>query len=147
MQGKIEQVGNPVQIYEFPQTPFVADFIGDTNLFSGEITAVDASNVEIMTKTGLKILVNRSETTPIELSQPVVVSVRPEKIQLSLYQPNLPINCFEGRLVNIMYLGTHVNYLVELTNGININVLQPNTFGILPDSNTPSMLGGQKLTV
>jgi spermidine/putrescine transport system ATP-binding protein len=36
-----------------------------------------------------------------------------------------------------MYLGTHVNYVVELTNGIRINVLQPNTFGALPDSDTP----------
>lgn len=36
-----------------------------------------------------------------------------------------------------MYLGTHVNYVVELTNGISINVLQPNTFGALPDSDTP----------
>jgi spermidine/putrescine transport system ATP-binding protein len=136
-QGKIEQVGTPRQIYEHPQTSFVADFIGDTNLFSGEITEVESSSVQIVTKTGLKIVVTRCEDTPTELSQAVVVSVRPEKIQLSLYPPNLSTNCFEGRLVNVMYLGTHVNYVVELTNGININVLQPNTFGALPDRDTP----------
>ncbi|OUL35453.1 spermidine/putrescine ABC transporter ATP-binding protein [Nostoc sp. T09] len=136
-QGKIEQVGTPSQIYEFPRTSFVADFIGDTNLFSGEIVAVEASTVQIETKTGLTIVVTRYEETPADLSQPVVVSVRPEKIQLSLYPPSLPSNCFEGRLVNIMYLGTHVNYVVELINGISINVLQPNTFGSLPDADTP----------
>ena len=136
-QGKIEQVGTPSQIYERPQTSFVADFIGDTNLFSGEIVAVDSSNVQISTKTGLSIIISRAEDTPSELSQAVVVSVRPEKIQLSLYPPNLPANSFEGRLVNVMYLGTHVNYVVQLTNGININVLQPNTFGTLPDRDTP----------
>lgn len=136
-QGKIEQVGTPSQIYERPCTSFVADFIGDTNLFSGEIVAVDSSNVQISTKTGLSIVISRAEDTPSELSQAVVVSVRPEKIQLSLYPPNLPANSFEGRLVNVMYLGTHVNYVVELTNGININVLQPNTFGTLPDRDTP----------
>ena len=136
-QGKIEQIGTPSQIYERPQTSFVADFIGDTNLFSGKIVAVDSSNVKILTKTELLIVISRAEDTLSELSQAVVVSVRPEKIQLSLYPPNLPANCFEGRLVNIMYLGTHVNYVVELTNGISINVLQPNTFGILPDRNTP----------
>ncbi|MFN6481727.1 MULTISPECIES: ABC transporter ATP-binding protein [unclassified Nostoc] len=136
-QGKIEQVGTPSQIYERPQTSFVADFIGDTNLFSGEIVAVDSSNVQISTKTGLSIVISRAEDTPTELSQAVVVSVRPEKIQLSLYPPNLPANCFEGRLINVMYLGTHVNYVVELTNGIRINVLQPNTFGTLPDRDTP----------
>ena len=136
-QGKIEQIGTPSQIYEFPRTSFVADFIGDTNLFSGEITAIEASTVQIETKTGLTIVVNRNEQTPEEISQSVVISIRPEKIQLSLYPPNLPNNCFEGRLVNIMYLGTHVNYVVELLNGISINVLQPNTIGSLPDPNTP----------
>ncbi|MEH1857667.1 MAG: ABC transporter ATP-binding protein [Nostoc sp.] len=136
-QGKIEQVGTPSQIYERPCTSFVADFIGDTNLFSGEIVAVDSSNIKISTKIGLSIVISRAENTPTELSQAVVVSVRPEKIQLSLYPPNLPANCFEGRLVNVMYLGTHINYVVELTNGVSINVLQPNTFGILPDRDTP----------
>ncbi|MDZ8189917.1 MAG: ABC transporter ATP-binding protein [Nostoc sp. ChiSLP02] len=136
-QGKIEQIGTPSQIYERPQTSFVADFIGDTNLFTGQIRAVNSSDVEIFTKTGLSIIVARVEDTPTELSQTVVVSVRPEKIQLSLYPPNLPTNCFEGRLINLMYLGTHVNYIVELANNIRINVLQPNTFGSLPDCDTP----------
>ncbi|MFN6476356.1 ABC transporter ATP-binding protein [Nostoc sp. DedQUE07] len=135
-QGKIEQIGTPSQIYERPCTSFVADFIGDTNLFSGEIVAVDSSNIKISTKMGLSIVISRAENTPTELSQAVVVSVRPEKIQLSLYPPNLPVNCFEGRLVNVMYLGTHVNYVMELTNGISINVLQPNTLGTLPDRDT-----------
>jgi len=134
--GRIEQVGTPSEIYEHPQTSFVADFIGDTNLFSGEIAAVEPNYIKILTKTGLSIIVNRSESTPSELLQTVVVSVRPEKIQLSLYQPSLTTNCFAGRLVNIMYLGTHVNYIMELSNGISINALQPNTFGSLPDRDT-----------
>ncbi|MEA5551234.1 ABC transporter ATP-binding protein [Anabaena cylindrica UHCC 0172] len=136
-QGKIEQIGTPSEIYEHPQTAFVADFIGDTNLFSGEITDVDSEYVRILTKTGFSIVAGRTDDTPTELLQAVVLSVRPEKIQISLYQPNLPTNCFEGRLVNIMYLGTHVNYVVELANGINISILQPNTFGSLPDRDTP----------
>jgi spermidine/putrescine transport system ATP-binding protein len=136
-QGKIEQVGTPSEIYEQPQTVFVADFIGDTNLLPGEITGVHASHIQILTKTGLAIVVTRNENTPTELSQAVVVSVRPEKIQLSLYKPSVENNCFEGRLVNIMYLGTHINYVVQLINGLQINVLQPNTFVNLPDRETP----------
>lgn len=136
-QGKIEQVGTPSAIYERPETAFVADFIGDTNLFSGEITTIDAEYVKVLTKTGFSIVAARTKDTPWELLQAVVLSVRPEKIQISLYHPNLPTNCFEGRLVNVMYLGTHVNYVVQLANGINVNVLQPNTFGSLPDRNTP----------
>lgn len=136
-QGKIEQVGTPSEIYEQPRTRFVADFIGDTNLFEGEITGVDAANVEILTKAGLKIVISRTEYTPTNISQSTVVSVRPEKIQLSLYRPSLQTNCFEGRLVNVMYLGTCVNYIVELNRGVRITVMQPNTVGMLPDSNTP----------
>jgi spermidine/putrescine transport system ATP-binding protein len=136
-QGKIEQIGSPSEIYEQPRTPFVADFIGDTNLFEGEIAGIDGSNVIILTKTRLSIVVTRQQDTPTEISQPVVVSVRPEKIQLSLYKPSLQTNCFEGRLINIMYLGTHVNYIVQLTNGLRITVLQPNTFGNLPNRETP----------
>ncbi|HLO88837.1 MAG TPA: ABC transporter ATP-binding protein [Nostocaceae cyanobacterium] len=135
--GKIEQIGTPSQIYEHPQTSFVADFIGDTNLFSGEITEVDKTEIKIVTKTGLTIIINRREETPADLLQPVVVSVRPEKIQLSIYQPNIANNCFEGRLVNVMYLGTHVNYVVELSNGSHIHVLQPNVMGLLPDAQKP----------
>lgn len=135
-QGRIEQIGTPSQIYEGPQTVFVADFIGNTNLFSGKIAEIDAECVRIETKTGLTMIVNRCEQTPLEKSQNVVVSVRPEKIQLSLYPPNIPINCFAGRLINIMYSGTHVNYTVELINGMKINVLQPNTFTNLLERNT-----------
>lgn len=97
-QGKIEQVGTPSQIYERPQTSFVADFIGDTNLFSGKIVAVDSSNVKILTKTELSIVISRAEDTPSELSQAVVVSVRPEKIQLSFIHPICQLTVLKGGL-------------------------------------------------
>jgi spermidine/putrescine transport system ATP-binding protein len=136
-QGKIEQIGTPKEIYEQPSTAFVADFIGNTNLFEGEIKEVHASSLQILTKTGVMLIATRTENTQTALSQPVVVSVRPEKIQLSLYKPSLQTNCFEGRLVNIMYLGTHVNYVVQLTNGLQITAMQPNIFGKIPDYETP----------
>lgn len=135
--GKIEQIGTPSEIYEQPRTSFVADFIGDTNLLEGEVASVDATSLEVLTKTGLKVIVNHTENSPSSAFEPVVVVVRPEKIQLSLYKPNLQVNCFEGRLINVMYLGTRVNYVVELAKGVCITVSQPNTVGILPDPNTP----------
>jgi spermidine/putrescine transport system ATP-binding protein len=66
-----------------------------------------------------------------------VVSVRPEKIYLNLYQPDVSVNCFEGRLKHTMYMGTHVHYLVELVSGDCITVRQPNTGGSFPDPHTP----------
>ena len=135
--GKIEQVGKPAQIYEQPQTPFVADFIGDTNLFEGEIVGANNEEIAILTKAGIKLIVSRREDTTLLVSKSVSVSVRPEKIQLSLYHPGIKNNCFEGRLVSTMYMGTHVNYVVELNQNWRINVRQPNTEGRLPDSDMP----------
>jgi spermidine/putrescine transport system ATP-binding protein len=135
--GRVEQVGSPSEIYEKPRTAFVADFIGDTNLFEGEITGIEADNLQVTTKTGLKMVVIRNELSPTDLSQSVTVSIRPEKIQLSLYRPSIQINCFEGQVINVMYLGTHVNYIVELAQGKRITVTQPNTFGILPEPEMP----------
>ena len=134
-QGKIEQVGSPRQIYEQPQTPFVADFIGNTNLFPGQIAACDGSHLQVMTRTGLKLVVQQEFNAVSKAS--VVVSVRPEKIHLSLDAPSTQINCFEGRLKHVMYLGTHVHYLVELLSGDRLTVLQPNTGSNSLDSYTP----------
>lgn len=136
-EGKIEQVGKPAQIYESPRTPFVADFIGDTNLFEGEIVGANNEEIAILTKAGIKIIVSRREDTTLVISKSVSVSVRPEKIQLSLYKPDIKNNCFEGRLVNTMYMGTHVNYVVELNQSLRVKVRQPNTEGSLPNSDTP----------
>jgi spermidine/putrescine transport system ATP-binding protein len=136
-QGKIEQIDTPSKIYQQPQTVFVADFIGDTNLFPGEVIDRDSQSVKVLTDSGLSLVVNRQENTPTQLQAKVVVSIRPENIQLSLYKPSVQHNCFAGRLINVMYLGTHVNYVVELQKGMKLTVLQPNTFGSLPDAETP----------
>ncbi|HEY9808318.1 MAG TPA: ABC transporter ATP-binding protein [Halomicronema sp.] len=135
--GRIEQIGNPVEIYEKPRTPFVADFIGDTNLFKGRIENQDASSLQIISDKKLKIIVQPQQDVNYATGADVVVSVRPEKIQLSLYPPSVEVNSFEGRLKHAMFMGTHVHYVVELTSGDLMTVLQPNTVGKLPSSETP----------
>jgi spermidine/putrescine transport system ATP-binding protein len=133
-QGRLEQVGTPAEIYDRPQSAFVADFIGDTNLLTGRIetrlaTQPDAQ-LHIHTSNGLKLQAAAADLA--STVQDVVVSVRPEAIALAAHPPsdrdgptNGPINCFEGRLCNQMYLGTHVQYLVELNSGDRIRVHRP----------------------
>ncbi|MBD2067241.1 ABC transporter ATP-binding protein [Leptolyngbya sp. FACHB-671] len=139
--GKLEQIGTPNQIYDYPQTPFVADFIGDTNLFKGQIETTDYGMWQVRTERGLRILVKPTESlngsTNSSMPNQVVVSVRPEKIQLSLEKPSSPINCFEGRLMHMMYLGTHVHYLVELLSGDRLTVLQPNRAKLAAELDSP----------
>lgn len=136
-EGRIEQIGSPEEIYECPQTAFVADFIGDTNLFPGRVEVCDRSTLTIRTKSNLKIIVQQSEMWSGATGDSAVVSVRPEKVYLNLYPPEVSVNCFEGRLKNTMYMGTHVHYLVELISGDRITVRQPNTGGSFPDPHTP----------
>lgn len=135
--GKLEQIGTPNQIYDYPQTPFVADFIGDTNLFKGRIETTDYGMWQVRTERGLRILVKPTESLNGSTPDQVVVSVRPEKIQLSLEKPSSPINCFEGRLMHTMYLGTHIHYLVELLSGDRLTVLQPNRAKLAAEPDSP----------
>ncbi len=134
--GRIEQIGTPHEIYEYPQTAFVADFIGDTNLFRGQIETTDASSAIILTQTGLKI---QAEPAHLELRPGlgIVVSIRPEKMSLSSYPMGGTLNCLEGRLTNAMYLGTHIQYRVRLLSGEQMMVQQRTTEEPLPDFDTP----------
>jgi len=125
-EGRIEQIGSPTEIYERPQTPFVADFIGDTNLLKGRVATVDSTLLQVETETGLQVAASPGELETQGVALPVMVSVRPEKIQISPYSPNAQANCFEGRLKHVMYLGTHVQCLVELRSGDRLTILQPN---------------------
>jgi spermidine/putrescine transport system ATP-binding protein len=137
--GKIEQIGTPTEIYERPQTTFVADFIGDTNLLTGRLEAADASTLEIRTTSGLNIVVQPKypRDTAINNAKEVVVSVRPEKIRLSLSPPDSKINCFEGHIQHVMYLGTHVHCVVELLSGDRLTVMLPNLTSKMPEANIP----------
>ncbi|NJN22649.1 MAG: ABC transporter ATP-binding protein [Leptolyngbya sp. RL_3_1] len=125
--GKIAQVGSPSDIYEFPRTPFVADFIGDTNLLQGQVDDLDGQVMRVQTTTGLAVLVQRSPD-PEPLKQ-VVVSIRPEKIHLSTTATTDSGNCYSGFVKHKMYLGTHLHCMVQLDNGDCLTVLQPNRTG------------------
>lgn len=142
-QGRIEQIDSPHRIYEQPKTPFVADFIGDTNLFHGKIEGFTPSTLWINTDNGLQMQAQTPEAGPSLTSGPVMISIRPEKIQISLAQPADTTNCFEGRLLNVMYLGTHVYYTVSLLSGDRVTVMQPNTSNSHPSADTPIFLSWQ----
>lgn len=139
--GRIEQIGSPSQIYEKPQTPFVADFIGDTNLLHGFVEAADPSLLKVTTEGGMRILVCPGEAWQGAVGDAIIVSIRPEKVHLSS-EPSTTSNCYPGRVHNIMYLGTHVHYVVDLESNSSrpaerITVLQPNRQGSLLELGAP----------
>lgn len=135
--GRIEQIGTPSEIYEQPQTAFVADFIGDTNLFQGRVEVSHPDRLQVVTTQGLQLWVRPSDSWKASPMNEVVVSVRPEKIQVvDTASPDQANSC-EGILKNVMYLGTHVHYLIELKQGGSVTVMQPNRSTELPDLGTP----------
>ncbi|MEM9448604.1 MAG: ABC transporter ATP-binding protein [Cyanobacteria bacterium P01_E01_bin.6] len=131
--GRIEQVDTPRAIYDYPKTPFVADFIGDTNLFHGRVLETTDSTLEVSTYSGLCLVLRSPHGSNASShwnhgDRPngnVVVSVRPEKIYLSQTPPEFYPNCFQAYLHTIMYLGTHVHCVLELSSGDRLKVTQP----------------------
>ena len=135
-EGDVEQIGTPSEIYDFPKTPFVADFIGDTNLMQGEIDSADSQLFWVTTEAGLRVLVQRSHQVSQE-TKSVVVSVRPEKIHLSQDAPRDQRNCYSGYVKHMMYLGTHLHCVVQLQTGDCLTVMQPNRAGHQLAAETP----------
>lgn len=126
--GQIEQVGTPSDIYDRPRTPFVADFIGDTNLLPGRVNQVYPAQVQVTTESGLRVLARAMDfsTSSVQNNQNnIVVSVRPEKINLSLSAPGREGNCYQGQVSHLMYLGTHLHCVVRLSSGESLTVRQP----------------------
>ena len=113
--GRIVQIGTPAEVYEAPKSEFVASFIGDINLFRGEVTAVNGSLVDITTPDGMVI---RSETPHAhKVGEKASFAVRPEKLRVSRTRPESGVNAASGEVWDIGYLGDMTVFHVKLKNG------------------------------
>src|SRR5258708_2365581 len=102
-EGRIEQIGSPAEVYEHPATPFVAGFVGVSNLVAGEVARH----------------ITGSEKR---------FSIRPEKIHLRSLEDEAGPEMFavDGRVRDVVYLGLYTRYLVELEGGGDIVVVEQN---------------------
>ena len=114
--GRIEQTGTPVQIYERPESKFVAEFIGSNNFFDGTITDEWDSRGRVLfrSKRGLRILVLPPEG--IVSGQRVHISLRPEKCTLRANGEGHDV-ALKGRVVQLAYLGSKTDYILEFEDG------------------------------
>ncbi len=108
--GVIEQIGTPDEIYERPASRFVADFIGETNLFEGVIleTTDHSSYVEI---SGCKIPVPKQEDCRVQ--DRVYLAVRPERIRISV-QPGNHEAELKGKFVERVYVGSVTKTIISI---------------------------------
>lgn len=125
--GVIAQVGTPTEIYEYPHTRFVAEFIGSINMFDGRVVSTEGDQVIVASEdAGCELLI--AHATPAPAGSPVSVAIRPEKIALS----KDPVADGDGRnrttgiVREIAYLGDVSIYLVQLPTGKTVRVTAPN---------------------
>ena len=124
--GKIVQVGTPSDIYEYPTSRFVADFVGSVNLFQGTLVEDEPDYVRVASaELERPVYVNHGVSSPPDAT--VWVALRPEKIVIAREAPaSLEDNCAEGVVQEIAYLGDVSVYLVKLKSGRTVRVTRPN---------------------
>jgi putrescine transport system ATP-binding protein len=125
-QGEIVQAGTPSEIYEFPSSKFVADFVGSVNIFEGKLVEDEPEYVRIASQElGGILYVSHGISAAPEAT--VWAAVRPEKVFMSTAAPEGTDNVVRGAVQDIAYLGDLSIYLVKLPTGKVVRVTQPNT--------------------
>ncbi|MGH2412294.1 MAG: ABC transporter ATP-binding protein [Microcystaceae cyanobacterium] len=122
-EGRILQVGTPIEIYEKPNSHFVADFIGETNFLSGRVIEKRGDKWVILVDEVLPLSVSYSA----QLSRGTIVNlvIRPEKV--IIHPQNYTDEfCWLGKVEEAVYIGTDTRYLVRLTEQTSIAIRQQN---------------------
>ncbi len=124
--GHVIQVGTPAQIYEFPSSRFVADFVGTTNFFEGTVSACEPGLVRVhCTETDGELLVD--DAGSFAIGQRVWVALRPEKVRLAK-EPSSAVrtNQLRGTVWELGYLGNRSTYRIRTATGKLVTVFAQN---------------------
>ena len=122
--GRVLQVGSPEEVYEHPANRFVADFIGNVNLFEGKLSLDEPDRCAVATGMG-EVHVGHGVSGALHM--PVAIAVRPEKIGIGKTRPVRDHNAFSGKVKEIAYFGAHSIYVVVATDGSRVRITVANT--------------------
>ncbi len=124
-EGRIRQIGAPHDIYEFPNSRYVAEFIGSMNIFEGIVIEDQDDFVLIDSEeAGCQLYVTDSAAVPV--GSHTAVAIRPEKVMISSTPPAGNRNSAKGVVREIAYLGDISIYYVELESGKMVQAARPN---------------------
>jgi len=124
-QGLIVQTDEPHGVYEYPNSKFVAEFIGSVNILEGTVIEDNVDSVRIESpQAGCTLFVPHGISCAPQ--QTVHVALRPEKIQMSRVKPAQDENCMKGEIIEIAYMGSLSVFKIRLQSGKEIRVTQPN---------------------
>jgi putrescine transport system ATP-binding protein len=117
-QGQLVQVATPAMIYEFPNSRYVADFIGNVNFLTGKISEIGDSEIQLSSDDVACPIVAEHGNAGGKIGDPAWLAIRPEKMRISLDPPeDASINCASGEVWDIGYLGDLSVYHVRLESG------------------------------
>ena len=122
--GKFQQIGTPTEVYEYPESRLVANFIGSANMFEGRVSQSGPDHV-VVTSKELGVEFNTEHTNSIIEGTKVWIAVRPEKITLSKTPLDVTTNQLKGVVVDIGYHGKTSTYRIRISNDQIIEVSVP----------------------
>jgi iron(III) transport system ATP-binding protein len=113
-QGRIQQIGSPRDIYERPQTQFVADFVGSTNFVEGVVRSRENDTDSYVIETEIGALSSKS-VEPVRPGDKVVLSIRPEDVQLTDLQPaDISVNAWHAMVAEKVFLGEAMDFRIKV---------------------------------
>jgi spermidine/putrescine transport system ATP-binding protein len=135
--GRIEQLGAPEDLYELPRTAFVANFLGQSNLFTGDVASTTSTSITVDIE-GSKITVPKARAQ--RHAGEVTVGIRPEKVRLLTAEPTLDSTTNSlgpGRVIDDSFSGVSTQYLVAIPGIGTVVVFSQNLgFGPVVEENT-----------
>jgi spermidine/putrescine transport system ATP-binding protein len=131
-EGKIEQMGSPADLYDNPETAFVANFLGQSNLIKGTISGNDGAN-QIVDLFGQKISLQKDRSHGVDNS--IYAGIRPEKFRISRLETQTHGNILTGgKVEDVSYIGVSTQYQVLMPWGQELMVFEQNDDGVAPFS-------------
>jgi ABC-type Fe3+/spermidine/putrescine transport system ATPase subunit len=138
--GKIIQMGSPREVYERPQTEFVARFIGQSNIMSGVVQQSASNELEFVTEKGLRLPL--PQDGHISIGERVAMQIRAERIHVSpLGQAVEQKLKYTGIIERVIYAGNAVHLYIRVENGETILSIRPTTGELPLPQYTRVMLG------
>jgi spermidine/putrescine transport system ATP-binding protein len=129
-EGRIEQMGSPADLYDDPETAFVANFLGQSNLIKGTVTGNDGAN-QIVDLFGQKIALQKDRSHAVDNS--IYAGIRPEKFRISRLETATSGNVLTGgKVEDVSYIGVSTQYQVLMPWGQELMVFEQNDDGVAP---------------
>lgn len=118
--GHIQQIGSPTDIYDYPVNTFVAQFIGESNIFNGTVSNIDDDTAEILTDDGIRLM---AKNRGLSVGQAIELMIRPEHLQVGVANGNCEGCKVTGMLKQVLFVGVDYHLIVGLTDNTDLKVI------------------------